>query len=158
LVEKYEGRNAQENRRDDQVWHDYAKLFANYKIVDYLETKELGTTQYSYTFAHAYKNEKWHPVEPVSLDMANASYILEKANKWIGRVAMLADSKEIGTLYLLLGAPKRPDLLLAYDNAAHNLETKSSLPVKVIREENSQAFAQEFAAFIASHQEVIAKS
>lgn len=152
LVERHEGKEAPERRRDNEVWHDYAKLFSNYKIMDYLVTKELGSSQYTYTFTHAYKNEKWHPIEPISFDMSDANYILEKANKWIGRAAMLADSEEIGKLYLVLGQPSRPDLLQAYETAAKNLETKIAMPVKVVREEDSQEFARSFADFIAVHE------
>ena len=153
LVEKYEGRDDEsETRRDEQVWHDYAKLFSDYQIVDRLQPKTLGTAHYRYSFSHVYKNDKWHPIEPISFDLLDASYILEKANKWIGRAAMLADSEEVGTLYLLLGAPqKRPHLFKAYENAALNLETKIHMPVKVVKEENSTTFAKEFFEYIESH-------
>lgn len=152
LVEKYEGKNSAESRRDDDVWHDYIKLFSNYQIIEHLETKELGTSQYTYTFAHAYKNDKWHPVEPVSFDMVDSNYILEKANKWIGRAAMLADSNEIGKMYFLLGKPRRPELLQAYENAAVNLATKISIPVEVVREEDSEEFVRSFAKLIELHE------
>lgn len=156
LVEKYEGRDDEpETRRDEQVWHDYATLFSEYQIVEHLQPKTLGTSHYAYTFTHAYKNDRWHPVEAISFDLSDASYILEKANKWIGRTVMLGDSEEVGTLYFLLGAPrKRPELLEAYENAALNLETKIRIPVKVIKEEDSADFAREFSALIQSHQKL----
>jgi hypothetical protein len=153
LVEKYEGREeATDIRRDDQVWHEYAGLFSDYQIVEHLQPKVLGTSHYAYTFAHAYQNDKWHPIEPISFDLLDESYILEKANKWIGRAAMLADSEEVGKLYFLLGAPRRrPDLIKAYENAAFNLETKIRLPIQVVKEEDSAEFAREFSEFIKAH-------
>lgn len=152
LVEKYEGRDEDNPpRRDEQVWYDYAKLFST-QILSQLQSKTLGTVHYKYSFARTYKNDKWHPVEPVSFDLLDKSYINEKANKWIGRAAMLEDSDEVGTLYLLLGAPqKRPELFDAYENAALNLEKKIRLNVKVIKEEDSADFARTFSEFVKSH-------
>ncbi len=151
LVEIYEDRKRTESRRDDQVWHDYAKLFSDFQIVERLESKTIETQNYEYHFQRAFKNDRWHPVEPISLDLADASYIREKAAKWIGRAALLADSDELGTLFLLLGAPSRPELQEAYEAAAFNLETKIKQPVKVVREEESEKFSEEFANYILSH-------
>lgn len=152
LVEKYEGRAVTESRRDDQVWHEYAKLFSDFQIIEYLQPKALGTENYQYQFSHSFKNDVWHPMEPVSFDLADQGYILEKANKWIGRAMLLADSEELGTLYLLLGAPSRPDLTDAYKTAARNLESKiKGLDVQVVLEENSKEFTREFAEFVKSH-------
>lgn len=143
FVEKYEDRKKVESRRDDEVWHDYVELFSNYQIVNNLEPKTLGTDNYSYQFSHTYKNDKWHPIEPVSLDLADKGYILEKANKWIGRASLLADSDEIGTLFLLLGAPSNPELNDSYEIAAKNLETKIPLEVRVFREEDAEVASLE---------------
>lgn len=154
LVERYEGREVSESRRDEQVWHDYAKLFSDFQIVEHLQPKTLGTDNYQYTFSHVFKNDAWHPMEPVSFDLADQGYILEKANKWIGRSLLLAESQELGTIYLLLGAPSRPELNEAYLTAARNLETKiSGVAVKVVKEEESEKFTKEFAEYVKSHLE-----
>ena len=154
LVEKYEGRDDQSaTRRDEQVWQDYAELFSDYQITHHLYPKEIGTSDYSYNFSYTYKNDLWHPIEPISFDLMDESYIKEKANKWIGRSIMLADSNEIGTLYFLLGEPRsRPELLKAYESAANSLEEKIPIPVRIIKEREINAFVKEFADFIKIHE------
>ena len=154
LVEKYEARPSSDSRPDEEVWRHYARLFDEQQISKYLEAKSIGTEQYSYVFSFAYKNEKWHPLEAVSLDMTDSGYILEKANKWIGRATLLQDSDELASVYLLLGKPQRAELLGAYETAVQNLALKAP-KVTVVREEEAEEFSRQFAHMVQAHEEEV---
>lgn len=46
-------------------------------VLKVLQPQALGPSAVEYD--HVYKNEKWHVIEPVSLDFANASDMKERA-------------------------------------------------------------------------------
>lgn len=152
LVEQYIDIEEPESRNDQQVWAVYARSLVQYNVLEQLAPVTIQAPTYGHHFDHAYKNEKWHPIEPVSLDLVHSRSILEKANRWIGNATVLADSDAIGTLYLLLGAPRNRDLYEAYEYAVHNLETKiTAMDVRVVKEENADQFSEELNQLIREH-------
>lgn len=153
LVEWYTQPEKEERRTDQQVWQVYAQEFDRHEISLHLSPVTIETPTYHYQFEHAWKNERWHPVEPVSFDLMLASSILEKANKWIGRILNLADSDQIGTVHLLLGAPHREDLQDKYRAAKVNLLTKipKDIKVELVEEAEAAEFSERFAQMIQKH-------
>jgi hypothetical protein len=153
MVERYEEKGRSESRDDQEVWQVYSQELDRTKVTLHLSAVELGTASYSYKFDHAWKNERWHPIEPVSFDLKEETYIKEKAIRWIGRAIMLADSDDIGTLYFLLGSPHRHELQGAYRRATSNLreKTSSKLDVQIIEEDEAPEFSIRLAKLIEEH-------
>jgi len=152
LVERYMEREEYPYRTDDEVWQVYRREFDKRHITLHLSPAMIRTPRYHYEFQHAWKNERWYPIEPVSLDLVQERSILNKADRWIGRAANLADSHQIAKLYLLLGAPRRDEMQEAYENAVANLTDKMTLPHEIIEENDAFAFSERLAEMIENHQ------
>lgn len=151
MVERYVKRDIAERRSNQQVWQVFSRQFDQYDIMAHLSPVTIETPTYKYTFEHAWKNERWHPVEPVSFDLVKKGSILEKANNWIGRASTLRASGKIDRLHLLVGAPSRPELQEAYQNATTNLIENIGPELDLVEEEDAPAFSARFARLISRH-------
>jgi hypothetical protein len=142
-------RGDRQSRNDQQVWQAFSPELDKSGVTLRLEPVTIRTPTYEYGFHHAWKNRRWHPVEPVSFDLVKQASILDKANRWIGRASLLGDSDKIGTLHMLVGSPRRNELAGAYEKAIQNMKSKITVPRLVIVEESeAAAFADEFAEMI----------
>src|SRR5947208_2111819 len=56
------------------------------KIPLLLEEKTIVGKDDKIEFSHAWKNGAWHAYEPVSLDLADAAGIYNKAHRWLGQL------------------------------------------------------------------------
>jgi hypothetical protein len=92
----------------------------------------------------------WHAYEPISFDLAETDSIKDKANRWLGRVTILADSKERFTLHLLLGSPKESNLQKAYVQAKNILNKIPGKP-EIIEEDGAEHFADALKKEIDEH-------
>jgi hypothetical protein len=153
LVERYTEREQDYSRTDQQVWQIYSQEFDKHNITPQLAPVTIRTPTYHYEFEHAWKNGRWQPLEPISFDLLHERSILEKANRWIGRATMLADSEEIGTLHMLLGSPHRRELQPAYQKALRNLKAKlpAQLKVEMIEEEEAAGFSARLGERMGGH-------
>lgn len=152
LVERYIEREERPSRTDQEVWQAYRQELDKFNITLHLSGVTIRTSTYHYDFEHAWKNERWHPIEPVSFDLLHERSIQDKATQWIGRTTMLADSGEIGTLYMLLGAPRREEVRSAYEKALVNLREKVPLSLEIVEEAEAAAFSARMAEKINGHQ------
>ena len=83
-----------------------------------LEEKVIASATDEIAFKHAWRNGKWHAYEPLSLDLADAEGIKDKARRWRGHLAAVADgAREELKLNFIVGAPRDPALRPAYQNA-----------------------------------------
>lgn len=156
IVDEYAKEPVKTTRTDQDVWSDYRTIFRRKNILQYLERTTIKTQMFPIEFDHAYKNERWHPVEPVSFDLSQSSYIHEKAARWIGKAVTLATSDQIGTLFILSGKPSEPSLVEAYEIAKKGLEQiTQGITVKFIDEDNADSFTEDFAKFILDHNEAV---
>lgn len=151
LVDRYAVEDERTSRTEEEVWQVYRKALDQHNLIPQLAPITIHTPTYHYDFDHAWKNERWHPVEPVSFDLMNGHSILEKANKWVGRMTMLADSHNMGTLYMLLGTPQRDDVQQAYHDAVTNLKAKAKVALELVEEQNAAQFSAHLAEMIQSH-------
>jgi len=151
LVEYYVLEEEKPSRTDQEIWQRYRKELDELDITPRLSSVTIRTPTYEYEFDHAWKNERWHPLEAVSFDLVYENSILEKANKWIGRATMLSDSPDIGKLYLLLGAPADSDLRVSYEKAVKNLRNKAPLSLEMVEESDAVAFSRKLARMIDGH-------
>jgi hypothetical protein len=108
FVERYSSNSESTPRDDDEVWRVYRTPLERRHVAGYLTPKRIVAPNYDYEFQHSWKNEAWRVYEPVSFDLLEATSILDKANRWVGRATSLFDSRDKFKMYLLLGEPRTP--------------------------------------------------
>ena len=149
-VERYAMRPERPSRDEEDVWKVFRGPLEKRQVIKYLAPKKIVAPNYDYEFLRARKNEVWHAYEPISFDLAEADSIKDKANRWLGRVTSLADSKEQFTLHLLMGKPSERNLQTAYVQAQNIL---NKMPVKhaFVQEDEAEQFAESLANEIKEH-------
>ncbi len=137
-------------RSDEEVWAIYKKPLIQRELTSVLAHKNISTSEFSIDFDHAFKNQRWHVLQPMSFDLARADTVQRKAAQWLGNATALKDQKELGTLYLLLGEPQLASLKTAYEKAKRLL---SRIPIKheIIEENEADSFAERFKDFVRKH-------
>ncbi len=121
MVTRYDAHGTP-RRTDDDVWRPVREKLAQLAIPIQLEEKVIASATDEIAFKHAWRNGKWHAYEPLSLDLADAEGIKDKARRWRGHLAAVADGareelREELKLNFIVGAPRDPALRPAYRNA-----------------------------------------
>lgn len=137
-------------RDDEQVWYHYKRSLHEKRIDIYLKPKTFASDSYEYKFDHAFKNENWHVLKPVTMDYAHAQTIQDRATKVLGEASALEGNSEIGTYYILLGEPQLESHKTAYSKAK-NLLNKIPIKKEIIEEDAAEDFAAELAAYMREH-------
>ncbi len=139
-VERYDSGPDAHRRNDEDVWKVFREPLEKHHVAERLTAKKIIGANYDYEFQRAWKNRVWHVYEPVSFDMVQASSILEKANRWVGRASSLSDASEAFEIHLLLGEPQDIELKAAFEKA-QNILKKMPGEKELIRETDVEAFA-----------------
>jgi hypothetical protein len=147
-VEQYSMLADTSRREDEEIWKVFREPLARRNLAEKLTSKRVVAQNYEYEFQHAWKNGVWHLYEPVSFDLIEASSILEKANRWVGRVISLSDSKDKFHIHILLGEPHDSDLQGAFQKA-RNILNKMPVEKELVRESEAEDFAEEVAREVA---------
>lgn len=121
LYERYVARydvKSGRRRTDEEVWRPVSDKLVERGIRVPFEPRTLEGDEDRIEFKRAWKNGRWHAYQPVSLDMADAERILDKARKWRGHLEAVAVGvvEEID-LHFLLGLPKNASLMPACHRA-----------------------------------------
>src|SRR5690606_21023022 len=103
MVNGYEEKDPRATRSDEQVWSVYKRGLETRHLLKHLKEKRIAVKDDEVEFRYAYKNGIWHCLEPVSLDLAQADSIRDKAHKWLGHISSVQDASESFKVYLLLG-------------------------------------------------------
>jgi len=143
-------RLTQERRTDDDVWSVYQKPLVRRHVISNLRPTVLTTPEVDVKFAHAFRNEKWHVLQPLSMDLKRREYIQNKAMRWLGSAVALEANAELGTLYVLLGPPSIETNRSAYIKAK-NLLHKMPIKHELIEEDESEDFADHISAYMREH-------
>jgi hypothetical protein len=146
MVTSQYARKTTQARTDDDVWAIYQPSLVRRKIVRNLRPTVIQTTKVELKFEHAFKNEKWHVLQPMSMDYVRKEYIQNKAARWLGNGIGLQESPEIGCLYILFGPPQIEAHKAAYTRAKNLLH---EMPVR--HEFIEEDAAEQFADFIKSY-------
>lgn len=121
LYERYVARydsTAAKRRSDDDVWRPVLDKLMERGINIPFEPRTVVGKQDRIVFERAWKNGSWHACEPVSLDMADAEGIKDKARRWRGHLAAVADgASERIDVHFLLGPPQNGSLMAACETA-----------------------------------------
>jgi hypothetical protein len=139
-----------EHRTDESVWqHSYRPVLASKRVTTYLQPKAFISKYYRLEFEHSFKNDRWHVVQPATMDYARSTSLQEKATKLLGQATALHGHPDLAQIYLLLGTPQ-PEHRQEYIKAK-NLLHKMPVKHKLVEEGEAEQFAQELAAFIHEH-------
>ena len=137
-----------EHLTDDQVWSRYrAKLPSD--VTRNLRPKEFQTPDFAIQFEHAFENERWHLLQPLSMDYSKAALIQEKAVRWLGAAMSLTEASEAanGKLYFLLHPP---ELVMHHDAyvRAKNILNKVPLDHEIYEEDEAAGLVAELRSHI----------
>jgi len=116
-------------KQDEDIWRPLRLGLQQRGVEVPFERKIVAGKSDSIAFEHAWKNGRWHVYEPVSLDLADAEGIREKARRWRGHLSAVEDGLRAEVnLLLLLGRPGDESLLEAYRNGVDILRGSSCAP------------------------------
>jgi hypothetical protein len=150
-VERYAGQQDTPSRSDDEVWRVFRENLEGRDVLPHLAPKRIVAPDFEYEFKAAWKNSVWHVYEPLSFDLVEPNSIVDKANRWLGRAANLAESLEPFALHLLIGRPRDSKLGPVF-NKACNILNKIQLRPELVFEEEALAFAADLQREISLHQ------
>ena len=115
IFERYVGRYVKArrplSRQDEDVLPVFRKPLEERQLSAFVRPKLIESPHYEHEFPLAWQNGVWNTCDAVSFDLQGGTDILEKANKWLGRARNLFESKEPFRLILLIGEPRRPELI-----------------------------------------------
>jgi len=154
VVQSYEQPQKASGRSEDDVWRKYRKDLEERHVLVHLVAKTIvsQTKDDEIEFQHAWKNQQWHCIEPVSFDLLEPDSIKAKAHRWLGQISSVKDSTEPFKLHMLLGEPQLERLRPAFIQA-QNILNKMPGEKEFIREDESARFADEVAEQIKQHEE-----
>jgi hypothetical protein len=150
FVDKYSSPQEYPHPDDEEVWRVYREPLERCHVTSRLMPKKIVSPNFDYEFQRSWRNERWHFYEPISFDLVEASSIVDKANKWLGRGTNLSDSEEKFKMHILLGAPQDPSLKQAFIKAQNILNKMPGKP-ELVTEGEAEAFAKELAEEIKEH-------
>jgi hypothetical protein len=151
-VERYAGQPDIPSRSDDEVWRVFREALERRSVLGSLTPKAIIAPDYEYEFRAGWKNEIWHVYEPVSFDLVEPTSLVDKANRWWGRSASLAESPERFRLHLLIGEPQNPRLVHAFGKARNILGKMPGSP-DLIMEADADKFAADLEREISVHRD-----
>jgi hypothetical protein len=140
FVEQYSRAGESVRRTDEEVWKVFREPLERRDIASKLFPKKIVAPNYEYEFQHSWKNHAWHVCEPVSFDLVEASSILDKANRWVGRAMSLSESEEDFKIHVLLGEPHDESLRSTYVKA-QNILHKMPAVKEFVSEDDAEQFA-----------------
>ncbi|MBS0630516.1 MAG: DUF3037 domain-containing protein [Verrucomicrobia bacterium] len=150
LVMQNDERPQHERRSDDEVWRKYKRSLESYHVLQHLVPKKIAVQDDEVEFAHAWKNDVWHCLEPISFDLSSPDSIREKAHKWLGQITSLASAREQFKVYALLGEPQSANLRNDFEKALSIL--RKAPGTELVREDDAARFSDAFAREIAAHE------
>jgi hypothetical protein len=148
VLSQYDRRDAQPRFGDEELWDNFRKLLTPRGITQVLQPKTLGPAEVE--FEHAYRNEKWHVIEPASLDYLDGAEIKRKAYLVAGKASAVREVEEFGTLTVLLGRPRRADQQRAF-LAAQRVLADVPVSVNLVQEHEAEQFAERLEREMRAH-------
>lgn len=137
VLSQSDRRESEERLNDEDLWKSFEKVLTPRGLLGVLQEVELGPAEVK--FPHAYKNEQWHVIEPLSLDYLDGAEMKRRAYEFAGKVTAVRDSEELGSVTLLVGGPRRVDPGKPYDQAKQILR-KLGGSVRIFEESELSGF------------------
>jgi Protein of unknown function (DUF3037) len=150
MVMSYEGVQQTPKRSDEEVWKKFKHTLETRNVARFLQPKKIVGTVDEVEFQHAWKNDVWHCLEPISFDLADSDGIRVKAHRWLGQLMSVKDARDPFKVYMLLGGPQQEELSDAFRKAVRILE---QIPVEkeIVLEQNASQFSEQFSSEIEAH-------
>jgi len=150
-VMRYDEKEQVRTRTDEEVWSRFKRALDERHVTSRLQPKKIVVSDDEVEFTRAYKNEQWHCIEPVSLDLARPESIKDKAHQWLGQITSIKDAGERFSVYFLVGAPQSTTLRDSYANALRIL-AKVPVQYRIIPEEEAGKFAAWLGKVVEEHE------
>lgn len=142
-------RTLKTRRTDDEVWTVYQRRLPS-EVRRLLTDKTFEAPDFEASFPHAFRNGRWHILEPVSLDYIDPSAMQRKAVDWLGNAVALQGHPDLGRLYLLLGAPLNESYRGRY-RRVRDLLRKMPVDHRIVEEDEAADFAKELSDYMKEH-------
>lgn len=112
-----------ERLTDGALWGRVTTKLAERNLKIPFQQKVLRGEIDSIQFENAWRNSSWHVYQPLSLDLASADAVKQKARRWRGHLSAVYDGcNEDLHLHFLLGTPRHESLARAYEAAKRILQ------------------------------------
>lgn len=151
LVTANDGPKAAAGRADDAVWSIYRGPLAQEKVLSHLVPHKVIAENDEKEFEHAWKNSKWHCLEPLSLDLLDAESIRNKAHRLLGQMYGVREGLRNHILYLMVGEPQLEKCKPAGERVLNLLRNDLPIPNVIVREGEAAEFSRAFARKIDEH-------
>lgn len=154
LVEVYLEEPERNTRDEEDVWQVFKHPLKELNVLSRLRPFELRTKLDTYSFNHAWKNGKWHVLQPVSFDLIQPTSIKNKAKLWGAHARIINTSPEFSKLYLLLGKPRRESAVIqkAYGEAKAIIqELGADVNLELVEEAKAEEFARKVKPLVEEH-------
>lgn len=147
VTDRFDAGPPNQRRSDEQVWNSVYAPALPKDVTDKLQAVTIRSGECEVEFPHAYKNGRWHVVQPISLDYKRGDAIKRRSNEWVGAAAGLEESNELARIYFLLGAPSDPQHWEAYEKAKRHMH-RMAVAHEIVEESDAAAFAQRLSQIV----------
>ncbi len=143
MIERHEDQQTSIRRDEAAVMKDVAARFRQHGIATKLnENVEVKGGKYSYKFKYGWQNGKRQMMEPISFDYEDKERVIEKANRWAGRLYNLRQPEDDFQMTGIVAPPQDPQLAEAFKQALEMLADAPKVR-KLIREDQIESFIPE---------------
>lgn len=149
FVTQYEDA-ASPRRTDADIWRPVRDRLLELKIASIFEKKRITSLKDEVEFEHAWKNGKWHCIQPLSFDLASTESIQEKAARWVGHMVGLSPVSDQFQPYFIVGKPSDPSLAAAYKRAVAFIGDAPLRPT-IVAEDDVETFVSDLADKVRAH-------
>jgi Protein of unknown function (DUF3037). len=148
---KYDRKIPSKGRTDDEVLKDFRLKLATRNMLSYFSEKSIVSDTDEVKFPFAWKNGIWHCIETISLDLAKADSVRDKAHKCAGEIVGIRDAIEPFAVYYVVSPPKRPGLQDAFTKALKILQKIPHEAIEVYEEGREGPLLDKLTAQIGHH-------
>jgi Protein of unknown function (DUF3037) len=151
MVLRHHARIGRQGRDDDEVWSIYRAPLQRTGAVSHLTKHAVKTELDEVTFDHAWKNGRWHCLQPLSLDLLEPESIRNKGHRLLGEISGIREALTNHTLYLLLAEPKESAVRKTADRTLNLLHARLGVKYELVREAEAESFGQRLSRDILAH-------
>lgn len=151
FVTRYQQESPKHKRTDHEIFSDLLSKLKSRNIEEKFENKVIRSKTDEIDFKLAWKNGKWHCLQPLSFDLSDGEYIRDKARRWTGHLLAVADASDDFTPYFVVAKPHSKLLQNEFEHALSILR-KSPVPAEIILEEDSDILISKMAEDISAHE------
>jgi hypothetical protein len=148
VLSQYDRREPGARFGDEDLWSEFRKVLTSRGITGLLQPKSLGPAEVE--FEHAYKNERWHVIEPVSLDYRNPADMKQKALTTLGKATAMREVEDFGSFTVLVGKPRRVEAEKKYVEAMRLLQ-ELPVPHRIVEEDHAEQYAEDLRGELVRH-------